>query len=678
MKLILYLFSLLLLVSSCRHDFEQPSWNTDITTPIAYSNLSFLDLFNDSSIRFDTLGDNSLQFIFTNELLNYTLDSLIKIKPISTTKNVKLETINFSNTVISHQVTMGDLIASIDFGTLLFPNGGNAIIPSYSGLLNDTFPIDANEYFEEMTFIEGSIYLKIINQLPTDLSNVELVLRNENANSSFISMTIPNLASGQTAIESASLAGQTLMGNLEAEILNADIVGTAPNSVTINYSDALIAEITIRDIDLQEGIAIFPSQQIFDEDTVVAFEIGDVRLSRVIVEEGGVEVVGVSTIQDTIKVEYKIPGTTLNGQPFEFFYQLPPAPVGGSISVTKFFDFSGYEIDMTGQFGDTVNTIYTESQGWIDSSGVITHISLEDSVFNTITIKEIIPKIAYGYLGTDTFSESYSTEFLDFADFEGQIDLSQVEVSLNTENFIGANANVWIRNFSAQNNTSSLSLNSSSLSTPFYIESATENNSEYSPITASESIILFNESNSNIDEIIESKPQQLNFDFELIINPNSATNNGFMYKGYGVKSSLDVKVPLSFSASNIILNDTVEVDLNVDDLNDGYFTVLAQNSFPIDAQIKVILLDQNNMVLEELLSNQLLQASEVNMSGKTISTTTSELTFPFESISESLNLCRKIAFEIILNTQPQEQYITIYSDYTIDLKLIANFNYTID
>lgn len=678
MKLILYLFSLLLLVSSCRHDFEQPSWNTDITTPIAYSNLSFLDLFNDSSIRFDTLGDNSLQFIFTNELLNYTLDSLIKIKPISTTKNVKLETINFSNTVISHQVTMGDLIASIDFGTLLFPNGGNAIIPSYSGLLNDTFPIDANEYFEEMTFIEGFIDLKIINQLPTDLSNVELVLRNENANSSIISMTIPNLASGQTAIESASLAGQTLMGNLEAEILNADIVGTAPNSVTINYSDALIAEITIRDIDLQEGIAIFPSQQIFDEDTVVAFEIGDVKLSRVIVEEGGVEVVGVSTIQDTIKVEYKIPGTTLNGQPFEFFYQLPPAPVGGSISVTKFFDFSGYEIDMTGQFGDTVNTIYTESQGWIDSSGVITHISLEDSVFNTITIKEIIPKIAYGYLGTDTFSESYSTEFLDFADFEGQIDLSQVEVSLNTENFIGANANVWIRNFSAQNNTSSLSLNSSSLSTPFYIESATENNSESSPITASESIILFNESNSNIDEIIESKPQQLNFDFELIINPNSATNNGFMYKGYGVKSSLDVKVPLSFSASNIILNDTVEVDLNVDDLNDGYFTVLAQNSFPIDAQIKVILLDQNNMVLEELLSNQLLQASEVNMSGKTISTTTSELTFPFESISESLNLCRKIAFEIILNTQPQEQYITIYSDYTIDLKLIANFNYTID
>ena len=121
------------------------------------------------------------------------------------------------------------------------------------------------------------------------------------------------------------MAGQTLFGNLEAEIISADIVGTAPNSVTIDYSDALTAKIVIRDIELQEGIAVFPSQEIFDEDTVVAFDIGDVKLKRVLVAEGGVEVVGVSTIQDTLKIEYKIPGTTLNGQPFEFYFELNPA-----------------------------------------------------------------------------------------------------------------------------------------------------------------------------------------------------------------------------------------------------------------------------------------------------------------------------------------------------------------
>ena len=73
-----------------------------------------------------------------------------------------------------------------------------------------------------------------------------------------------------------------------------------------------------------------------------------------------------STIQDTLKIEYKIPGTTLNGQSFEFYFELPPAPKGGSITETKIFDFSGYDIDMTGKYGDTINTIYTESRGWID------------------------------------------------------------------------------------------------------------------------------------------------------------------------------------------------------------------------------------------------------------------------------------------------------------------------
>ena len=63
---------------------------------------------------------------------------------------------------------------------------------------------------------------------------------------------------------------------------------------------------------------------------------------------GGVSVEGNSTIQDTIKIQYSIPSATLNGQPFEIYLELPPAPVGGSISEDKFFDFSGYILDLTG------------------------------------------------------------------------------------------------------------------------------------------------------------------------------------------------------------------------------------------------------------------------------------------------------------------------------------------
>ena len=84
------------------------------------------------------------------------------------------------------------------------------------------------------------------------------------------------------------------------------------------------------------------------------------------------------------------------------------------------------------------------------------------------------------------------------------------------------------------------------------------------------------------------------------------------------------------------------------------------------------------MVLESLLSEQIVQASEFDANGKTISSTSSELTFAFNNISESLSLCKKIAFEVTLNTQPSNQFVTIYSNYAMDLKLVANFNHTVE
>lgn len=672
-----YLF-LLCILFSCRHDFEKPTWDTDISTPIAYTTLNLTDLVKDSIIQFDTLGDNSLKFIYQKEIINYNFDSLIHLKPISTTKNVKLETINFSNTTVSHSITMGDLISSIDFGSILFPDGGTAVIPAYSDLLNETFPIDANDYFEEMTFTNGYLDLTIENGLPTDLSNVVIELRNEGETNNIITMNIPLLPSGESETITESLAGQTLFGNLEAEIISADIVGTAPNPVTIDYSDALTAKIVIRDIELQEGIAIFPSQEIFDEDTVVAFDIGDVRLKRVLVAEGGVEVIGVSTIQDTLKIEYKIPGTTLNGQPFEFYFELPPAPEGGSITETKLFDFSGYEIDMTGKYGDTINTIYTESRGWIDSSGVVTHISLEDSVFNTITIKEIIPEKAWGYMGKDTINESQELDFGDFSDFSGQFDLEHIEVKLLTENSIGAMADVRFNTFKSTSDQNEIVLNSDVLSSPISIGSATENPSSNPEVIPSTSTVVFNEVNSNIDELIENKPHTLGVDFELLLNPDDNQDDGFLFKNYGVKSELQIEIPLSFSGLNISLKDTVDVSFSIDNIEQASFTLLAQNSYPIDAEIKMYLLDQNNTVLESLISEQIVQASEVDALGKTISSTSSELTFAFNNISESLSLCKRIAFEVTLNTQPSNQFVTIYSNYVMDLKLVANFNYTVE
>ena len=80
MKYTISYFLVFFLLLSCRHDFERPTWETDISTPLIYSSLDFTNIINDSIIKFDTLNDNSLNLLFQKEIINYSFDSLINLK----------------------------------------------------------------------------------------------------------------------------------------------------------------------------------------------------------------------------------------------------------------------------------------------------------------------------------------------------------------------------------------------------------------------------------------------------------------------------------------------------------------------------------------------------------------------------------------------------------------------
>jgi|GEM_PF-5658279 len=674
MKNLLILTVILLTFFSCKHEFEKPYWDVSLASPIAFSTIDLDDISTDSIFSIDTLSDNSLTLVYQNEILDVSIDSNFQLNAISTTKNVKLETIVFPDQTIPHEINFGELIQSTGLG-FLFPNDSLRIIPAISGAINDIVTIDANEYFEQMTLNQGFMDITISNNLASDLSNLVINLRNEGEATNLVEINLPYLASGDVFQTTESLANQIIYGDMEIEILNADMVGTGSTPVLIQYQDALATEIKIRDLILEQGIAIFPSQEIFNEDTVVAFDIGDVRLTRVLVDEGGVEVIGVSTVQDTLKIEYIIPSATKDGQEFKLNFNLPPAPVGESMTVVEFFDFSGYEIDLTGQFGDTINTLYTVSRGWIDSSGIVTEISLQDSIFNTITVKEIIPAKAWGYLGSDTISGEESIDFDFFDDLNGSFDLEQLDVSLVTKNFLGSKGEVTIKKLEAVSNSQSISLNSDQINSPFEIEAATSNSDN--TITSSELEITFNQDNSNIDELVELKPNAFNFEYEIITNNDLNQELGFAYKGQGVKSELQMKIPVFISLDNIAFSDTVDVDFTIpSDIDQGSFTVLAENGYPLNAHIELLMLDDANNLIETLISGQEILAGEIDQNGIVSAVKLSQLNVPFSNAS-NLNNTKKVGFRVSFSTSPQNQTVKFYSDYAIKLKLVGNFNYTL-
>jgi hypothetical protein len=85
------------------------------------------------------------------------------------------------------------------------------------------------------------------------------------------------------------------------------------------------------------------------------------------------------------------------------------------------------------------------------------------------------------------------------------------------------------------------------------------------------------------------------------------------------------------------------------------------------------LMNNAGRVLQTLESENFVRASEVDIEGVTVAPTESILNFPFDDLSLILDRTKKIGVEITLNTQPADQFVKLYSDYSIDMTVIANF-----
>jgi hypothetical protein len=258
---------------------------------------------------------------------------------------------------------------------------------------------------------------------------------------------------------------------------------------------------------------------------------------------------------------------------------------------------------------------------------------------------------------------------------KGDIDFEFVEVKMVTENNLGVAADLHVMKIESSSNTSIIELESPLLASPFTIAPGVESLDPANPVSPTFTEIIFDESNSNIDKIVESKPNSIAFDFEMVVNgDNNNQNDGFIYLDYGVNSELQIEIPVSMKASNMVMKDTVDVSLSVPEIiTDGSFTIVVNNGFPFDAEIKMELMNNAGLLLETLESENIISASEVDIEGKTIASTTSVLKFPFEDLSVLLARTKKIGLEITLNTQPNDQFVKLYSDYSIDMTVIANF-----
>ncbi|MCY7409526.1 MAG: hypothetical protein LH473_04580, partial [Chitinophagales bacterium] len=316
-----------MLFSSCKKKIESsPSWNTSVLAPLLKSTLSLDDLLADSLLQ--THGDNSVSLVFSSNLFHQSLtDQAFEIPDTAIKVGFSLENLNLANQSIIYNLSLGTIATQLGgLGEILIlANGTYFPIPPLSGITSPDNDLDATQFFETADIESGSIDISIENGLPIEMSQMIFQIRNKIDQQVLTLDTFLNLSPNEIQTKVIDLAGKHVEGTLVATIVD---LSTPGGTVLIDTSDALIITMIAHDIKVSSATAVFPSQNLIDEDKLTTYKLsGGAQLDLVRMKSGTLSIKVESTIPQKSHFEYALPSATdLNGNSILVNQDLPPAP----------------------------------------------------------------------------------------------------------------------------------------------------------------------------------------------------------------------------------------------------------------------------------------------------------------------------------------------------------------
>jgi len=665
MRNVLLLISIFFLLFSCKHELEKPTWDVDLLIPLLNTDMSINNIITDTNIIVES-DEGLISLVFQEKFNNLNLDTLLDVKDTLGVTKIILDSLNFDDISITETSRLGDLLGPI--GTIAFPHLDTMIIPDMFGLIqNRNIPVDASQYFESMTLYKGYLRINLYNGLPTELANVDISLVDAINNNIIASFNFVSIAPYTHIQDSVFLGGVSINKDLNAILNNVDVL-ESNGPVIINHWDAIVLTVQITDIGLTNATTIFPEQQVAEILKEHYLNLEEARIEEIKIKKGTVTVSSTSTLPDTGRISYNIPSLTLEGNSFSSLNIVPPNSNG--LFTTYNYELDGYTLNLKGKperiGGDTVNTIYTEFFAFIDSSGGLVNLNQTDSFFSYSDI-DIIPEYAKGYLGQDTINlDDEEIEMNLFSKIlSGNLNIESSKLTFSIKNYIGADLQLKFNHLSSYNtNTNTnVSANFNFLSQLYDLPRAIE-------LTGTEPILP---STTEIEldprNMLGILPDKLKSDVSIYLNPYGPHNsNDFLYPEYTIDASLNLEVPLSIIATNLVFIDTnmVEINNNEETIIDRLFLTI-DNGIPFDGTIDIIMLDNMNNVIDTLFDNATILSAQLDNNKIVNQSTRSTLIGYFNNDEEISKIITVASF----NSQPNDSYVKIYSDYKINISLSA-------
>jgi hypothetical protein len=442
---------------------------------------------------------------------------------------------------------------------------------------------------------------------------------------------------------------------------NVSIIVDEEDRVTLVYNG---------DVVRQNVSAVFPPVPFFavplldTSFTVPVPFASDQRVDRAIFGNSNLNVSFVSEFEEDIDVKVTIPQLTKDGEIFELNVTVPyegavPVEFTSDLVSVKGWTLMSEEniitINYDARLSDNSRVMFSEA-----------FLAFDVVVFDYVE----------GYFGSEVFDIKGDFISIGVLDnwISGGLSFEDPKVKVFVENAFGFPVRSIFKKMQVVTTTGEM-LDMESDIIDNNVDFAYPGLNEIGQVKITE--FSFDKDNSNIVELFREKVTRVTYDIDAGANPDMDESiTGFVNEDSYFLVNVDVELPLEGTVNNLVLQDTVDLDLNdFEDFISAEFKSVIANDFPADITLQSYFYDDNNVLLDSLFESRLLlPAAPVDLTtGKTLG---GEDVITFENIVEDrfdkLKNAKKVLVNIKINTeQASSGPLWIYNDYGIRFKIGA-------
>lgn len=422
---------------------------------------------------------------------------------------------------------------------------------------------------------------------------------------------------------SAPLINDTLSFN---NLVNDSTLENVSGYYVVNFNRTLIDRgvnevLTIDDTIISNTFStgfpflIQPNTEFFSDESENDLSFSDVELKQIIPSKGFLDITVENPVETKALFNVKLVGVSKNGIPFSEDIYAEAGTIANPSSVSATFDLSGYSFDLTGILGNERNILTSKVTVTSDPAGPAVQLTTAHVVKVNVGIRGVELAYARGYFGNQIVSDTTDLN-LDILNIvqSGAVDIPASTIKFEIENGIKVGATGLLTKLTSENSSGNIvALAHPQVGTAFTMNPATGG---WNGLNPSIKELLFDQSNSNVEEYIENLGWKNTAGYKVEINPwgNISAGSDEIYPDSRFKVRVHANLPLSIGFDALTVQDTFPVDLTQNSsstrVTKGELLLKASNAFPISADVKLIMLDANKAVIHTVIGSEIIQSAE--------------------------------------------------------------------